>query len=438
MERKVDRAIREWYSREDHGVLLLRGSRRVGKTHSVRKFGRECYDSVLELNFETNPEYGRFFESDVSADSIFERMSFSFPEISFEGCLLFLDEIQSCRGISSILDSLVSDGRCDVVCTESVSSEITGDSSTLQIDHMEVVCMRPMDFEEFMWAMGFSHTQTDDVRRHICETIPFERFILDQLNNLFRRYLVIGGMPASVSAYARTRMYSESHDEFGRIMESLSGDIRRYTRGPIDCIRIRQCLDSIPHQISRDGNHSFLYSEISGRKGYGRREFGPAISWLEDSGVIDICHNLEVFSELLRIREDGNTFRVYLRDTGLLSYMLGPDIVMGIVNGDLSVGDWSLFENAVFETLAGNGFDVYHHRDSSNGMALDFVFRYGDHLAVMVIDRGVKRSCRMLKKVMGKEDVVSILLSDSNISVDGDGIIHCPLFGPCFFEPSRS
>ena len=110
---------------------------------------------------------------------------------------------------------LVEDGRCDIACSESVLSEAVGDSRLTPIGSVDLEYMAPMDFEEFLWAMDFSHAQTETIRLHISEMKPFDGFILRQLNDLFKRYVVIGGMPASVSAYARTRMYTESYESWG-------------------------------------------------------------------------------------------------------------------------------------------------------------------------------------------------------------------------------
>ena len=439
MERKIDRVLQNWFEDRDHKALVLRGPRQVGKSYAIRKLGTERYDSIIEINFEDRPDYRSIFEGDLSADAIFEKLSFTFIKKNFEGCLLFLDEIQSCPGAFSALKPLVEDGRCDIACSGSVLSEVVGDSRLTPMGSIELEYMEPMDFEEFLWAMGFSHAQTETIRSHISEMKPFDGFVLRQLNDLFKRYVVIGGMPASVSAYARTRMYKDSYEELESIMKLLSDDIGRYVRDPVDRIRIEQCMDSIPRQLSRERNASFLYSDVSIGSGYGRREFGPAISWLEGAGIVDLCRNIEEVSEPFEVKTSGNTFKIYVKDTGVLVYMLGPAVAKGVMDEEFTINNGAVIEDAISEALIRKGYKVHYYRDPVRRMELDFVFDYNGELAAMEIESGRRRSARSLNKALSEDKAIDIAMkvSDSNISTDENGVRHYPLFGPSFFDDSE-
>lgn len=438
MERKIDRVLQNWFEDRDHKALVLRGPRQVGKSYAIRKLGTERYDSIIEINFEDRPDYRSIFEGDLSADAIFEKLSFTFIKENFEGCLLFLDEIQSCPGAFSALKPLVEDGRCDIACSESVLSEDIGDSRLTPMGSIELEYMEPMDFEEFLWAMDFSHAQTETIRSHISEMKPFDGFVLRQLNDLFKRYVVIGGMPASVSAYARTRMYKDSYEELESIMKLLSDDIGRYVRDPVDRIRIEQCMDSIPRQLSRERNASFLYSDVSIGSGYGQREFGPAISWLEGAGIVDLCRNIEEVSEPFEVKMSGNTFKIYVKDTGVLVYMLGPAVAKGVMDGEFTINNGAVIEDAISEALIRKGYKVHFYRNPIRRMELDFVFNYNGELAVVEVESGRKKSARSLNKALSEDRAIDIAMkvSDSNISTDENGVRHYPLFGPSFFDDS--
>lgn len=438
MERKIDRVLHNWFEDREHKALVLRGPRQVGKSYAIRKLGTERYDSIIEINFEDRPDYRSIFEGDLSADAIFEKLSFTFIKENFEGCLLFLDEIQSCPGAFSALKPLVEDGRCDIACSGSVLSEDVGDGRLTPMGSIELEYMEPMDFEEFLWAMGFSHAQTETIRSHISEMKPFDGFVLRQLNDLFKRYVVIGGMPASVSAYARTRMYKDSYEELESIMKLLSDDIGRYVRDPVDRIRIEQCMDSIPRQLSRERNASFLYSDVSIGSGYGRREFGPAISWLEGAGIVDLCRNIEEVSEPFEVKMSGNTFKIYVKDTGVLVYMLGPAVAKGVMDGEFTINNGAVIEDAISEALIRKGYKVHFYRNPIRRMELDFVFNYNGELAVVEVESGRKKSARSLNKALSEDRAIDIAMkvSDSNISTDENGVRHYPLFGPSFFDDS--
>ncbi len=439
MKRKIDRVLQNWFEDRDHKALVLRGPRQVGKSYAIRKLGTERYDSIIEINFEDRPDYRSIFEGDLSADAIFEKLSFTFIKENFEGCLLFLDEIQSCPGAFSALKPLVEDGRCDIACSESVLSEDVGDSRLTPMGSIELEYMEPMDFEEFLWAMDFSHAQTETIRSHISEMKPFDGFVLRQLNDLFKRYVVIGGMPASVSAYARTRMYKDSYEELESIMKLLSDDIGRYVRDPVDRIRIEQCMDSIPRQLSRERNASFLYSDVSIGSGYGQREFGPAISWLEGAGIVDLCRNIEEVSEPFEVKTSGNTFKIYVKDTGVLVYMLGPAVAKGVMDGEFTINNGAVIEDAISEALIRKGYKVHFYRNPVRRMELDFVFNYNGELAVVEVESRRKKSAKSLNKALSEDKAIDIAMkvSDSNISTDENGVRHYPLFGPSFFNDSE-
>ena len=436
MERKIDKVLRDWRRQDGHKALLLRGPRQVGKSYAIRRLGAEYYNSIIEMNFETNPEYKAIFEGDLSADSIYEKINFAFHGCSLEGALLFLDEIQSCKNAFSALKPLVEDGRCDIACSGSVLSEIVGDIGFIPVGSVDLKYMGPMDFEEFLWAMGFSSTQTETIHKHISDMEPFETFILRQLNDLFKRFLVIGGMPASVSAYARTHMYTDSYNEQEYILKLLSMDIEKYISDQTDKVRINQCLESIPRQLSREKNASFLYSDVLIKSKYGQREYGSAIKWLDGAGVIDLCYNIEEISEPFEIKTDGNIFKIYMKDTGLLVHKLGPAVANGIVEGDFTINNGAVIENSILETLIRKGYKVHYYSSSTRRMELDCVFNYNGRLAVMEIKSCRKKSAKSLNKALVEDKAidVAIKVSDSNISIDENGVYHYPLFGPSFFD----
>lgn len=438
MERKIDQKIEDWCKRKDHKALVIRGPRQVGKSYAVRKFGSKRYDSIIEVNFENNPEYRTIFEGDLSAEAIFERLSFAF-RTPIEGNLLFLDEIQCCPDAFSALKPLAEDGRCDVICSGSVLSEIVGMTRLVPLGYVELLYMEPMDFEEFLWAQGFTHKQTDAIRSNILGMVPFDSFVLRQLNDLFRRYLVIGGMPEAVLSYSTTNRYTGSYNILDSIMRLLSDDVRRYVSDNTDKIRITQCLESIPRQLSRERNSTFQYSDVSVKSGYGQREYGPAISWLENAGIIGLCRNIEEISEPFEIKTSGNMFKIYMEDTGVLTYLLGPAVGKGIIDGDFTMNNGAVMENAIFCALSRKGYRLHYYSNTVRKMGLDFVFNFDGKLAVMEVKSGRKKSAKSLIKALSEDKAIDIAIkvSDSNVSVDENGVRHYPLFGPSFFEECK-
>ena len=221
-------------------------------------------------------------------------------------------------------------------------------------------------------------------------------------------------------------------------MKLLSDDIGRYVRNPTDRVRIEQCMDSIPRQLSRERNASFLYSEVSIDSGYGQREFGPAISWLEGAGIVDLSRNIKEISEPFEVKTSGNVFKIYVKDTGVLVYLLGPAVAKGVMDGEFTINNGAVIEDAIAEALIGKGYRVHYYSSSPRRMELDFVFNYNGKLAVVEVKSGRKKSAKSLNKALSEDKAIDIAIkvSDSNISVDENGVRHYPLFGPSFFEDS--
>ncbi len=440
MERKIESKMAEWKSKPEHRALMVRGPRQVGKSYSVRRFGEANYRKVLEINLEDSPEFRSVFQDNLTADGIFLSLSYLLDGIeSFEGCLLFLDEIQACEEAVSALKPLSIDGRCDIICSGSQLGNTLCVERLTPVGYVDVVHMEPMDFEEFLWALGFSHERTSEIGTHVKTLTPFDRSVLRKLNDLYLRYVTVGGMPRAVEAFARTGLYAEPYSVQASIHALLREDLLKYGENPTNKDRIAQCLDSVPKQLSRESGSSFRYSEVSMRTGYGRREFGPALSWLSNAGVIEICRNLEEISEPFSIKTDGNMFKVYLKDTGIMTFMLGPETGRGLIDGDYKVNNGALVENSVASALVKKGYRLYYYSDPAKRVEIDFVANLNGKIAAIEVKSGRKKSARSLLKLaeIGQDADILIKVSDSNLSVDENGVCHLPYFGPSFFDECR-
>ena len=223
------------------------------------------------------------------------------------------------------------------------------------------------------------------------------------------------------------------------IMRLLPYDVRRYVSDNTDKMRITQCLESIPRQLSRERNSTFQYSDVSVRSGYGQREYGSAISWLENAGIVHLCRNIEEISEPFEVKTSGNIFKIYMGDTGVLTYLLGPVVGRGIIDGDFTINNGAVMENAVFCALSRKGYRLHYYSNTVRKMELDFVFNLNGRLAVMEVKSGRKKSARSLIKALSENKAIDIAIkvSDSNVFTDENGVIHYPLFGPSFFEECK-
>lgn len=439
MERKIESVLKKWHDCRDRKALLIKGCRQIGKTYSILEFARSNYRNVIYIDFDQKPEYSSIFSSGTDAGSILENMGYTeFGSLMVPGeTVIIFDEVQSCEAAFSALKPLVLEGSYDYIASGSLLGVDLSEGLRSPMGYLKIVDMHPMDFEEYLWANGIGRKQTDSIREHIRSMTPFTDFQLDRLLELFLRYLVIGGMPEAVSTYVERRNYADVVGVYEDILTILRRDAMRYSPKS-DKMRISACLDSVPEQLGKE-NNTFTYYDVQKIRGVGRDFYGPSIDWLIGSGFAIKVNNVTEPREPLRRNIKERSFKIYMADTGLLTYMMGPNMAGMIAGGDHMVNNGAVMENAVEIMLATNGFRTYFFQKSNSTLEIDFLINRNGSLTAVEVKSGRYDYPKSLITVMSDRYGVEkgILLEKGNIRVDEHGVIHYPLFAPCFFENDR-
>jgi predicted AAA+ superfamily ATPase len=437
MERKAMKRLFSWKESPSKKALLLKGCRQTGKTHLLLEFAEKEYESYVYFNLEERRDIRGLFEGDdISAESVFERISFESPVKLVPGkSAVIFDEIQSSPGAYSALKPLAADGRYDILASGSLLGNRIEDLQRLSpMGYTDTVELRPMDFEEFLWAVGLTHGQTEYLRRCIRGKEPIDGFILKKISDYFRRFIVVGGMPAAVSKYAETRNYGEVRRVLKDIIDVVRMDAEKYSE-KADRLRISKCFDSIPMQLASE-NKKFFYSEIEKKKGSGKKVYGDSLLWLERAGLIQYSYNLEEPVSPLAAKARESSFKIYMADTGILVAMMEPKAAADIVNRDVRSNNGAAAENAVACALAGNGYPLYFYERKNSTLEVDFVINCKEGVAAVEVKSGRNKGAKSLRTLYTLEKRVArgIKLSETNISEDINGIENYPLFAPCFFD----
>ena len=445
MERKIADTLEAWKESDRDKALMICGGRQTGKTYSARELGKG-FASFIELNLEDNPSQRKIFEGDVSAGDILERLSF-IPEARIipGDTLLFIDEIQACPAAVSSLKSLAQCKDIRVIASGSllgvrispnpVKSGGAGSQRLSPAGYVDIVEMHPMDFEEFMWAMGVSHKATEAIRRHVREGDPLDPYTLDRATELYRRYLVVGGMPEAVSTYAETRDYGEVLRALGGIRAMLYRDISKYSDG-LDVLLMQTCLESVPSQLAGESKR-FVYLDIENKPGKGKREYKKYIQWLNGSNAILLCWSLREPRAPLNLQENRDLFKAYMSDTGMLSLFLGPDAAPAVMK-DIQANNGAFMENAVCCELRRLGYVPRYYSSADGRMEIDFVVSDGRGVMAVEVKSGRGTASASLRKAGKLKDLGitrRIKLAEGNIETEKDGTIRMPLFSVCFLEP---
>ncbi len=430
LKRKVEQALLDWKNTSNHSPLIIKGCRQCGKTYSVRAFAKQHYKHEVYLNFFKNPDYVSIFEGSLEIDNLIIMISALLgPDAIFEAgeTVIILDEIQDCPEARTALKFFKEDGRFDVIGTGSLLG-VKGygkQPKSIPVGSETLIEMHPLDFEEFLWANGITPQIIDKLKEYLIEEKPVPEALHKKMHQLLLQYTVVGGMPEVVKTFVTTKQMNSVLALQRDIVHSYEDDMLKYANDT-DKPLIRECFLSIPKQLSKE-NKKFQYSLV--KKGSTASKFKGSLQWVEDAGIISRCYNLD----LPELPLDGNavneTFKVYMKDTGLFISMLEEGTQFDILQGNLYGYKGAIFENLMADIFSKMGRKLYYyHKDS--GLEIDFVIRYkgGATLVEVKATSGNTKSTKTILAHPEKYHVSgAIKLGDYNVGRN-DKILTIPLY----------
>lgn len=423
LKRKIDNILVEWKNRE-HNPLIIRGARQIGKTTSIMEFAKKNYESVIEINFISNPEYTRIFRNGFSVDSIVLELSILNSNLKFipGNTLIFLDEVQEYMDAATSLKFFALDKRFDVIC--SVSCPVKNDAS---IGYKEDITMYSLDFEEFLWAKGYDDSIINTLMNNVLELKPYSDLVLDKMNSLFMEYILVGGMPKIVSTYIEQGNYSGIPNRQNQLYQDYLDDIRKYVEG-LDASRVENMYLHVASQLGKD-NPKFQITKL----GHGARanQYEGCAQWLADAGVVNVGYCLNSLTLPLKGNENPNNYRIYFADTSLLVSSMDEDSRNDLlIDKNLGVYKGALYENFAAEALMKQGYELFFYRSDDSRTELDFLIRLKDNIVPIEI-KANKGSARSLNAVIGDKKIseikYGIKFSNNNIGV-ANNVLTLPFF----------
>lgn len=428
LKRKIDYFLETWKTDKERKPLIIKGPRQVGKTESVRQFANKHYESLIEINFIEEPYYRSITENGYKPDNIIKAISFIDPEKHFVPgkTLIFFDEIQNFPDIATSLKFFKQDGRFDVICSGSLLGinyrEIESNSVGYKTDYE----MKSFDFEEFLWANN-RENEKENILRHMQTLTPFNPLELNIYNELFLSFSILGGMPEVIRNYIEKGSYEGSLAIQKQILLDYKEDIRKYVEG-VDQTRILDVFNSITPQLAKE-NKKFQISKVTKNAKF--KDYWGCVTWLQESGIIQLCYNLN-FPELpLKGNYDSSCFKIYFSDTGILIASLDDETQSDLrINKNLGIYKGALFENIVADALTKEGYDLFYYKRPDSTLEEDFFIRGKNHLIPVEVKATDGRSKSLSTLINGEryKDIESgIKLSNGNIGYS-KGIYTFPLF----------
>jgi predicted AAA+ superfamily ATPase len=371
MERKIVKNLLAWKNNPKKQPLLLQGARQVGKTYILLSFGKEHYKNVVHFSMEQSADIRAVFKRDLNPERIIRELAAkSGQNIMPEDTLLIFDEIQACEQALTSLKYFAEEApQYHVAAAGSLLGvAVKRENFSFPVGKIDMLHLYPMDFEEFLWAIG-QEKLNDLIKESYEDFTPLS--LHDTAMDLYKTYLVVGGMPRAVLEYAEKRDFDFVVSIQRTLNDSYIADMAKYAT-PIEITRNMAVWDSIPAQLAKE-NKKFQYKVI--KSGARAKDYENAMDWLTAAGMINKCVNVTEGNLPLKAYEQPDIFKVYMVDTGLLCSKL--DIAANIVIHTPHSFDGfkgALAENYIMQALVVNGIKPYYW--SSPGKAeLDFVFQ---------------------------------------------------------------
>lgn len=426
MYRKIMRYLEEWQKSAHRKPLILQGARQVGKTWSILEFGRTHYENVAYFNFETNPKLNQTFDENISPDYLIPILSHICGQTIVKGkTLIVFDEVQLCERALTSLKYFCEDAPeyHIVVAGSLLGVAVNRANFSFPVGKVDIKTLYPMDVEEFMLAMG-EDALVAKIKECFQTDTPMPAALHDAALQLYRQYLVVGGMPECVMQFVQTKDYILVRHTQDTILTSYLNDMSKYNNLN-EIKKTRLAYDNITVQLSKK-NTRFQYKLI--KKGGRASEFENAIEWLCLSGIVSQVYRVEQIKKPLENYRDIDAFKIYVSDLGLLCAKkdLAANDVLYMVE-ELDDFKGGMAENYVHVQMTINGYTTYYW-ESDRGAEVDFIIQREGQLIPIEVKSADNTRAKSLKVYMETyKPAYAIKLSTKNFSFE-DGKKTVPLY----------
>lgn len=434
IKRKIDSYIKHFYE-TTRNALLITGARQIGKTFSIRQFGK-TFKSFVEINFIEQPEAVALFKGAKSTGDILLRLSAitSVPLIKGE-TLIFFDEVQRCPDIVTAIKFLVDEGSYRYILSGSILGVELKDLRSEPVGYMGVKDMFPIDFEEFISCIGINGTVIESLREAWLNRTAVDDFVHGKIMELFRLYLVVGGMPAAVSNYIESNNLQEVMAVQQEIIRLYKRDIAQYD--PDNKLYIEEIFNLIPPELNAK-NKRFILKRLNEHAKFDRVE--NSFLWLTNAGVALPVYNVEEPKIPLLLARSRNLFKLFQSDIGLLASQYAEGIQMRIINGDRDINFGSIYENAIAQELVAHGVTPYYYNNKKRG-ELDFVIELNGKVLPIEVKSGKDYKIHnALSNILDCDEYdlpEAIVFNNDNMHI-ADKILYAPVYMSMFLEKDNT
>lgn len=427
MERKFIEQLQKWKNEDIKEPLMVVGARQTGKTYIIDKFCKENYENYIYLNFEDISKLSSVFEENLIPEEIIKKIEVIInKEIDVKNTIIFFDEIQiSERAITSLKYFCESDINYRIICAGSLLGvKLHRFKSSFPVGKVRILNMYPMDFEEFLWAIG-EEKLSEEIQNCYKEKKQLLEILHDKALKYYTDYLYVGGMPQAILNYIKNdknplKFEREIHNS---IITSYIADMRKYTNSAAETVKINAIYESIPRQLAKE-NTKFKYNIVNPMAN--KRDYELPLDWLIASSMIYKATKTEKVQSPLRAFIDQSNFKIYLNDVGLLS-TLAKTSYQDLQLSEDKTFRGALTENYIAQTLISNNLDLIYFKPSQT-MEIDFLLSEEGEVIPIEVKSGLHIKSRSLSNYLMKyKPKYAIRISARNFGFNNN-IYSIPLY----------
>ena len=443
LKRKIYDALLEWKQKGGKTALLIDGARRVGKSYIASAFAEKEYKSHIIIDFGNAPQdiLDLFVNDSGDLDLFFAKLGAYYSTVLHKrDSLIVFDEVQQFPRARQLIKYLVADGRYDYLETGSLIRLKKNTENIIIPSEEEHIELFPLDFEEFLWAIGDEAT-APLIRKCFESKQPLGQALHRKIMNDFRQYILVGGMPQAVLAYIDGKNFAAADEAKRQILQLYRADVSKFAAGYEE--KVYAVFDGIPGQLSKKEKK---YTLASINKNARFRAYEDSFIWLNEAMIVNACFNATDPNVGLAISADHATQKCYMADTGLLvtqTFMDGAftdnELYKAILFDKLDINEGMIMENIVAQMLRRNGHKLYFYSRSDpdhreNHMEIDFLITENKKIAPVEVKSGNYRSHASLdkfRKKFSRKIGTSYILYTKDV-MEKDGILHLPLYMAMF------
>ena len=424
LTRTVDRILIDHF-KISKTALLIEGARQIGKTFSIRQFGKK-FKTYIEINFIEQPEAISLFKDLSNTKDLLARLSlFTKQKLIKRDTLIFFDEVQICPEVITYIKFLVDEGSYNYILSGSLLGIEINDLRSVPVGYLTIKRMFPLTFREFALNLGLNSSILENLETSFKEKKPVDDFIHKKMMELFRVYLVVGGMPAAVNRYIETNNLNEVIDIQNQIVNLYKKDITQYDKN--NKLAIAQIFELIAPQLNSQ-NKRFIIKDIKSGVKFDRYE--NSFLWLKDAGFALPVYNVETPKIPLKLSTSRSLFKLFMSDVGLLASEYSQGIQLKIISGDDKLNYGAIFENYIAQEITACEHDLYYYNNKKRG-ELDFLIEYdGEVLPIEVKSGKDYKVHRALSNIMdcGEFNLNrALIFNNSNLKVEGK-LTYAPIY----------